>query len=170
MTKTPETEAQRRSRLRWITLGEAIAIAALILSGLGVWHEWSKREEPPKVVIETPTAIPLALRGRVVDDGRKLEIAPIEDRHALQSLTITAGGSKLELGSDGELSAGALEGALGKQVEDGKGTHRLRVRIEARYVEAGADKTAGGGYVISYKWEGGGLFGGRSLRFTGFSR
>ena len=39
MTKTNETEAQRRSRLRWITLAEAIAIAALILSGLGLWRE-----------------------------------------------------------------------------------------------------------------------------------
>ena len=45
MTDSPETEAQRRSRLRWITLGEAIAIAALVLSGLGLWHEWNKREE-----------------------------------------------------------------------------------------------------------------------------
>ena len=32
------------------------------------------------------------------------------------------------------------------------------------YVEAGADKTATGSYVLSYRWEGGGLLGGRSLR------
>jgi hypothetical protein len=170
MTRSSETEAQRRSRLRWVTLGEAIAIAALILSGLGLWREWNKRDEPPKVVIEKPTAIPLALRGRVTDDGRGLEIAPIEDSHALQSLTITAGESKIELGSDGELSAGSVENALGKQAEEGKGTHRARVRIEARYVEAGADKTAAGSYILSYKWEGGGLFGGRSLRLTGMSK
>jgi hypothetical protein len=169
MTKTNETDAQRRSRLRWVTLGEAVAIAALILSGLGLWHEWNKRDEP-KVVIEKPTSIRLALRGRVDDDGRTLEISPIEESHALQSLTLTVAGSKIELGSDGRLSAGALERALGKQAEDGKGRHNARVRIETRYVEAGADKTAAGAYVISYKWEGGGLFGGRSLRFVGFSR
>ena len=170
MTKNQETESERRARLRWVTLGEAIAIAALILSGLGLWHEWNKRDAAPKVVVETPTAIPLVLRGRVADDGRRLEIAPIEDSHALQSATLTAGESKIELGSDGELSAGAIEGALGKKIEDGKGTHRLRVRIETRYVEAGTDKTAAGTYAISYKWEGGGLFGGRSLRFVGFAK
>ena len=170
MTKTNETESQRRARLRWLTLGEAIAIAALILSGLGLWHEWNKRDDGPKVVIEKPTAIPLALRGRVTGDGKALEISPIEDSHALQSLTLTAGSAKIELGSDGELSAGALEDALGDKAPDGKGMHRARVRVEARYVEAGTDKTAAGSYVISYKWEGGGLFGGRSLRFTGFSR
>ena len=45
-----------------------------------------------------------------------------------------------------------------------------RVAIAARYVEAGADKSATGSYVISYRWEGGGLFGGRSLRLVGLSR
>ena len=170
MTETSEAESKRRSRLRWVTLGEAIAIAALILSGLGLWHEWNKRDEAPKVVVEKPTAIPLALRGRVADDGRKLEIAPIEDSHALQSLTITAEGSRLEVGSDGELSAGAVAGAFGKAVEEGKGTHRLSVRITARYIEAGADKSATGSYTLAYRWEGGGLFGGRSLRLAGLSR
>ena len=169
MNKPQETESQRRARLRWVTLGEAIAIAALILSGLGLWREWNKRDDP-KVVIEKPTAIRLALRGHVTDDGRRLEISPIEGGHALQSLVITAAGSKIELGSDGELTARALENALGKQAEDGKGTHRARVRIEARYVEAGADRTAAGAYVLSYKWEGGGLFGGRSLRLAGMTK
>ena len=164
-----ESEAQRRSRLRWLTLGEAIAIAALILSGLGLWHEWNKRDDA-KVVIEKPNAIRLALRAHVTDDGRKLEIAPIEDSHALQSLTITAAGTAIELGSDGELTANALENALGKQAEDGKGSHSVRVATKARYVEAGADKSASGSYIIRYKWEGGGLFGGRSLRFTGMAK
>ena len=171
MTETKETESQRRSRLRWVTLGEAIAIAALILSALGLWREWSKRDEPPKVVIEKPPAIPLVLRGRVTDDGRELEIMPVEESHALQSLTLTVStsGSVIEIGPDGELGSRAIESALNR-VDDRKGTHRLNVRIEARYVEAGADKAATGTYVIRYKWEGGGLLGGRSLRFVGFSR
>ena len=36
--------------------------------------------------------------------------------------------------------------------------------------EAGKDRRASGNYVLRYRWEGGGLFGGRSLRLTGFSR
>lgn len=170
MTKTTETESQRRARLRWVTLGEAIAIAALILSGLGLWHEWNKRDDGPKVVVEKPTAIPLALRGRATDEGRTFEISPVEDRHALQSLTVTVAGSKIELGSDGELGASVVEDALGKLVEEGDGRHRVSVRIAAKYVEAGADKTATGSYVLTYKWEGGGLFGDRSLRLVGLSR
>ena len=169
MNDNPETPAQRRARLRWVTLGEAIAIAALILSGLGLWHEWNRREEA-KVIVEQPTAIPLALRGRAQDEGRALEIAPVEDSHALQSLTISANGSTVELGSDGLLDADAAEDLLGKAAAEGKGTHRLPVRVVARYVEAGADKTATGSYSLAYRWQGGGLLGGRSLRLVGLSR
>lgn len=168
MNEASETEAKRRARLRWVTLGEAIAIAALIISGLGLWHEFHKPDVKP-VVVEKKNAIPLRLRGIAKDEGRMLEISPVENGHALQSLTITAGKSKIEVGSDGQLAAGAFEDALGKPDED-KGTHRLQVRTEARYVEAGADKSATGSYMLSYRWESGGLLGGRSLRLVGLSR
>ena len=34
-----ESESERRRR-RWVTLGELIALAALIVSGFGVWISW----------------------------------------------------------------------------------------------------------------------------------
>ena len=173
MSESPTSEAKRKSRIRWITLGEAIAIAALIVSAFGVWISWqsSGKDKAPTTIVEQRQAIPLALRGSVQRDGRSLAISPIEDSHALQSLIITPAGAKpIDLGNDGELSARSLEEALGEKVAEGKGTHRVRARIAARYVEAGADKTATGSYVISYRWDGGGLFGGRSLRIVGLSR
>jgi len=169
MSEISGTEAKKRSRLRWVTLGESIAIAALIISGLGLWREFTKPDDKP-VVVEKTSSIPLTLRGRAQDEGRSLEITPVENSHALQSLTITAGASKIELGSDGALDAKTVEDALGKSVEKDEATHRLRVRIEAKYVEAGADKSATGSYVVRYRWEGGGLFNGRSLRIAGLSR
>ena len=167
------TEAQKKSRLRWITLGEAVAIAALIVSAGGLWLTWktSEKDPGPTEVVEKRQSVPLALRGKTADDGRTLEITPVETGHALQSLDVmVAGSSAIEAGSDGRLDAGDLESALGDKAEDGKGTHRIRVRIASKYVEAGADKTATGSYVIGYRWEGGGLLGGRSLRFTSFTR
>ena len=165
MTET--TETKKRSRIRWVTLGEAIAIAALILSGLGLWHEWNKRESRP-VVVEKTTAIPLALRGRVRENGRELEIAPIEDSHALQSLELLIGKSTIELDGDGELKANDVEGVLDDAVKEG-GPHRLPVRITARYVEAGQDKIVTDSYVLSYRSKDK-LIGGRSLRITGLTR
>ena len=172
MNDTP-SEARRRARLRWLTLGETIAIMALIISGLGVWLSWkdSSEDKGPTTIVEKRQSIPLALRGRAQSDGRSLEITPVEDSHALQSLTLMAQGAKpIELDSDGELGARDLQNALGKSTAEGEGTHRARVQIAAKYVEAGADKSATGSYVISYRWEGGGLFGGRSLRLVGLSR
>jgi len=169
MSEASGSETSRKSRLRWVTLGEAIAIAALVISGLGLWREYTKPDDTA-VVVEKQASIPLRLRGHVADEGRSLEISPVENGHALQSLTISAGASKIETGSDGGLDAKALENALGKAAEEGDGMHRVRVRIEARYVEAGADKTATGSYMLSYRWEGGGLLGGHSLRLTGLSR
>jgi len=173
MNDTPTSEAARKSRLRWVTLGEAIAIAALIVSAAGVWLSWKTdgTDKGQTTIVERKRVVPLALRGKPVNDGRSLEISPVDDDHALQSLNIVvAGSSAIDVGSDGELSASDLESALGDKAVDGKGTQRVSVRVDARYVDAGKDKSATGAYVISYRWEGGGLLGGRSLRLTGFSR
>jgi hypothetical protein len=173
MNDSQNLEAKRRSRLRWVTLGEAIAIAALIVSAAGVWIGWksSTEDKGPATVVEKREPIPLILRGKAQNDGRTLEISPVEGGHALQSLAVTAAGAApIEVGSDGELRSSEVQKALGDKAADGRGTHRVRVRIAARYVEAGADKTVTGSYVLSYRWEGGGLFGGRSLRLTGISK
>jgi len=173
MSESPSEEARRKSRLRWITFGEAIAIAALIISAAGGWLSWKdgNKDNGPSTVIEKRQSIPLTLRGKAEDDGRSLVISPVEETHALQSLIITpAGGEPVEVGSDGELQSSAMTASLAKTDDESKGNHRLRVRITARYVEAGADKSSTGSYVITYRWEGGGLFGGRSLRFVSFGR
>ena len=162
-----ETSEAKKSRLRWVTLGEAIAIAALILSGLGLWHEWNKQDSKP--VAERPASIPLALRGEVQNEGREIDISPIEDSHSLQSLTVTVAGKSIELGNNGELDSEDVADALGEKAGGGKGTHRLPVRITAKYVEAGADKSATGSYTLSYRWKDR-LIGSPSLRLVALSR
>jgi hypothetical protein len=167
---------QRNSKLRWVTLGEAIAVAALVVSAVGVWISWkdSGEEKAPATtaIVERQAAIPLVLRGRIQDEGQTLEISPVESSHSLQSLTVRvpSSGSEIRIGGDGQLSADAIESALPAVKERDKKVHGLPVLIEARYVEAGADKRAAGSYILSYRWEGGGLFGGRSLRFTALTR
>jgi hypothetical protein len=159
------------TRRRLINLGELIALAALAVSAFGAWIAWkSSSEDKPTRIVEQRQAIPLNLRGTVQDDGRALVIEPIEQSHALESLTLTIkGASPIELGSDGRLDASSVESAIGDK-DDAKGAHSLPVRIDARYVEMGKDRRGGGGYVLRYRWEGGGLFGGRSLKLTGFGR
>ena len=159
------------SRRRWITLGEVIALLALTVSAAGVWLTWkTSGDEKPTTVVEKRQAIPLTLRGKAQNDGRNLVIEPVESGHALESLTLTIkGATPIEIGSDGQVDASDVEAAI-RDKDESKGAHRLPVRIDARYVEMGKDRRGGGSYVLRYRWEGGGLFGGRSLKLTGFGR
>ena len=161
------------ARRRWINLGETIALAALIVSALGVWIAWkSSNEDKATRVVEQRQSVPLSLRGSADRDGSVLTIAPVEPSHGLQSLTVTMKGAPpIEVGSDGRLQASDVQLALKDRSKEAKDvTHSVPVRIDARYVEMGKDRRGGGTYVLRYKWEGGGLFGGRSLYLLGLSR
>jgi hypothetical protein len=165
--------SNEQTRRRWINLGELIALAALIVSAAGVWIAWkSSNEDKPTRVVEQRSSVPLALRGSASSDGSTLTIMPADPSHALESLTVTIKGSQsVDVGSDGRLSADDVGALLkGRDKEAKEIALKVPVRIDARYVEAGADRRGGGNYVLRYKWQGGGLFGGRSLHLLGLSR
>jgi hypothetical protein len=164
---------ESETRRRWITLGEIIALLALVVSAVGVWIAWkSSNQDKPTRLVEQRSSVPLALRGSADGDGRTLTIMPADPSHALEGLTVTIKGSPpIEVGSDGRLSASDLEAALkGREKEAKDVTHSVPVRIDAHYVELGKERQGGGTYVLRYKWEGGGLFGGRSLHLVGLGR
>ena len=68
----------KQRRRRWINLGELIAIAALIVSALGVWIAWkSSNEDKPTRVVEQRQPIPLdAARQGGKTTARALTISP----------------------------------------------------------------------------------------------
>jgi hypothetical protein len=165
--------SDEQTRRRWINLGEIIALCALVVSGLGVWIAWkSSNQDKPARVVEQRSAVPLALRATVDADGRTLTIIPADPSHALESLTVTIrSASPIQVGSDGKLSASDAEAALKNREKEAKDVMlSVPIRVDARYVENGADRRGGGSYILRYKWEGGGLFGGRSLHFVGMSK
>jgi hypothetical protein len=162
-----------RTRRRLINLGELIALAALIVSATGVFIAWrTSNQDKPTRVVEQHSSVPLVLRGSADANGRTLTLFPADSSHALEALRLTIKGSPpIEVGSDGKLSAGDLAAALKNREKEPKDVSRsVPVRIETRYVEAGSDRHAAGTYTLRYKWQGGGLFGGRSLHLLGLSR
>jgi hypothetical protein len=166
------SDSEQKARRRWINLGEMIALGALVVSALGLWITWkSDNQDKTARVVEQRQAIPLTLRGKVEDDGSTLDISPVEASHALESLTLSiTGASPIEVGSDGRLSASDVEAALKKREAEPKGPHSVPVHIDARYVEMGKDRRDAGTYTLRYRWDGGGLFGGRSLKRSGLAR
>lgn len=155
---------------RKFPIGELIALGALIISGLGLWHNWQNSKTGPTEVVERRAAVPLVLRGQVEDDGKRIAISPVDDGHALDSLSFAfPGGKTIGLGGDGMLDAGEVADILPDDVErDGEG--RIVATVTAKYVEAGSDRTAKRAYAIAFRWQGGGLLSGKKLRLTGFSR
>ena len=161
------------TRRRWINFGELIALAALIVSALGVWIAWKNSNQDRSArIIEQRSAIPLSLRATVDRDGKVLTIMPADPSHGLESLTIVIkGASPIEIGSDGRLYASDIGTALKEHDQEEKGvTYSIPLRIDARYVEAGTDRRGGGNYLLRYKWEGGGLFGSRSIHLVSLSK
>lgn len=168
-----ESESERRRR--WINFGELIAVLALIVSAAGVWVSWKSNSsggDKPATVVEERGSVPLVLRGKSAEDGRALDISPVDPGHALESLVVAIdGASPIDAGSEGRLQASDVQSALSghdKEVKDK--TYSVPVKVTARYVEDGADRQGGGRYTLRYRWEGGGLFGGRSLRLVSLSR
>src|SRR5688500_326314 len=149
MSETPE---QRRRRLRWLTFGELLAVAAVAISALGLWKTWNSDPQPTAIVERAEQRRPLALtlRGKVENDGRSLEIAPVEPGPAVQSLAIQLPNEpNVAVGSDGQPAANDVEDALGKGADRGTGTHRLAGRSPAKCVEAGATREAPGKYSLA---------------------
>ena len=168
MPDSPSSD--QTTKRRWIGFGETIGLAAVVISGLGLWNSWRSDEpDKPTPQVETKAAIPIAFRGKVEADGKAMTISPVEPGHSLESLTFTvAGKPAISIGSDGRLTASDVERLVGDAGKDPKPSS-VGARIDARYIEAGTLKRGGGRYRISYRWDDGGLFGGDKLRLTGLS-
>jgi hypothetical protein len=167
MTETP-TERQRR---RWITIGEIIAVAGLIISGLALWNSWKSGPDGPTAVVEQRRPVPLVLRGKIEDGGRVLRIAPVEEGHALEQLILVSdppATGRTPYGSDPVVSASDVESWL--PAEGRKDMRSITIRATARYVEQGQMRQSVQRYRIDFEWKDGGLFSGKSLRLTGFGR
>ena len=177
MSETPE---QRRTRLRWLTLAEIVAIVAVTISGIGLWKSWRDGEaRPAPVVIQTEKSIPLTLRAAPDDDHRVVTIAAVEPGHAVQSTEIiyptALGEESFEQSGDVRLSASGFDDPLFK-ARDAAGLSkltrsegRLPLLIVTSYVEAGTAREDRALYDLGYRITGGGLFGGRELSLGGLS-
>ena len=173
-----ETPQQRRTRLRWLTLAEIVAILAVGISGLGLWKSWQDSETRP-VVANDAKSIPLTLRATVNDDRRSVVLTAVEPGHAVQSAEISfpaaLGVSALEQSGDVELSASSFDDVLFEQRDVAKlpkltkSEARLPLLIVTRYIEAGSPREDRALYTLGYRISDGGILSGRELSLGGLS-
>jgi hypothetical protein len=165
-----QTEAQAEAaaiRRRWITLGEIVAVAALIISALTFWNSYSERtaseaeraaekaEEQAADAEAAKRSQTLVLRASASRDGRSLALTPTESGKVIQSLTIlfpkALDANAIDAVIEPRIEAGWLDDAVEELDPTGSGDLRLPVAITTRFVSDGETHTDTAIYDIGYR-------------------
>ena len=179
----PETRSQQAEaaaiRRRWITLGEILAVIAVLISGLTLWNSYQERSssEADRAAEKKQQAAKsqaLVLRG---DSGKKkMILTALDPAHAVQSQTILFPSAlgvdpvtdlvepRIEAGWIKEASGKAKKAGGGERAED----RRMPVAITSRFVSGGQTYTDSAIYDIGYRREGN-LLGGSEIDLLGLS-
>jgi hypothetical protein len=181
-TETPRQKAERRSRLRWITLGEAVAVAAVIISGLGLYSSYvdhlDSRADKAAEAARSASPAPFFLRGNPTADGSTLSLTAVTADHVIQGQTLrfppSFNLSAVTTSSDARIEAGWFADALKKDrrarelPDETQGDERVPVLVETDYLAGGASLKARAIYDVGYALEGHFLRG-ASVKLRGLS-
>lgn len=186
MTKAEKAEAAAVRR-RWITLGELLAVAAVIISALTFWNSYSERrnseiERESEERSADARARTLILRGVPDKEGEVLTLTAPSDQ-AIQGQTVTFP-TALELDpidtTNPRIEADWFDGALRKarraarQRDEDAGDERLPIAVTTRYIADGeviSDVSLYDvGYAVKDRFLRGGVVRLRGLSFIGRTR
>jgi hypothetical protein len=180
---TPESRAREAAaiRRRWITLGEVLAVAAVLISALTLWNSWSERssseaERAAEAKQSSTRAATLVLRAQ--GDGKTLSLTPGSSDQSVQSQTIrfpaALGIDPAETTGEPRIESAWFENALKKAREkaglpdDSRGDERLPVVIATHFlVDSDVHKDVALydiGYTVEGRW-----LGGHSVTLRGLS-
>ena len=137
-------------RRRWITLGEILAVIAVIISGLTLWNSWNERGDTEATRVAeaqraTTRAATLVLTATASEHA--LALKPTSSDQSVQSQTVTfptaLGVAPAETTGEPRIEAAWFERALKKArgdaglPDDSRGDERLPVVISTRFVVDG---------------------------------
>lgn len=163
-----ETQERRAIRRRWITLGETVAVLALVISALTLWNSYAERKhnevnEQAAASASNGAAHVLRLKGTRTDKDRQLSLSPLRDDQTIQSQTVrfpsALGVAPVDTAGDPRIEAGWFDSALRKaraaagRKETTAGDERLPVEIVTHYLVGGEDRTDDAIYEVGYRVE-----------------
>ena len=167
-----ETRAIRR---RWITLGEAVAVAGVIIAALTWWSNWSERrtehaQEQVEHAARTRAASRVTLTATPQKGGESLALA--DAAHAITAidvrfppaLGVAQQSSVLEPAIEGDWLAKPLLAATDGGPDDLEG--RVPLAITAHWTDGERDHTGTAIYDVVFRTEGRALLG-RKLSLRG---
>lgn len=169
-------------RRRWITLGEILAVIAVLISALTLWNSWSERSDSRAVKeADTRRASVQAATLVLVATGsgeRALVLKPASAGQSVQSQKIlfptALGAAPAETTGEPRIEAAWFEHALKKAREaarmpdNSRGDERLPVAITTRFLVDGEAREDVALYDIGYTISGR-LLSGHSVTLRGLS-
>jgi len=168
-------------RRRWITMGEVLAVVAVLISGLTLWNSWSERRDSEAV--KTAEARHASTKAATLvlsaDAGKRtLALKPVTPEQSVQSQKIlfpaALGAAPAETTGEPRIEAGWFESALIKAREkahlpdNSRGDERLPVAITTRFLVDGIAHDDVALYDIGYTISGR-LLSGHSVTLRGLS-
>ena len=177
MTDTPAERAEAaKTRRRWVSLAEVVALAGLLIGALSLYTTWSDHRSDERARVQAEASVAqergrFELRGLVSHDGGSVSLLR-DERHELRDVhvafpTALAVGAKdaVDLRIDRDWFDRPLLAATGGKGGDQVG--RLPVLITYTYGDGDAVRTKSGIYDIVWRTRGRFLRG-RTLTITGF--
>ena len=167
---TPEAKAEVRAaeaaaiRRRWITLGEVLAVLAVLISGLTLWNSWSERRDnqiAKSSDAERASSQAATLVLTAADSGKSvLALKPASDAQSVQSQKIlfpsALGAAPAQTTGEPRIEAAWFDHKLIKARElahlpdNSRGDERLPVAIVTRFLVDGAAHEDVALYDIGY--------------------
>lgn len=153
MSETPES----RTRRRWITVGEIVGIAALVVSGLSYWDAHQQRVAAPKAAAAPVKPSSLVLTGTLDAARDRIDLRPASPEQVIQTQTIHFPASiradAVDTTGNARIEAGWFDAGLRAALKESKmhaGRHRLAVGIETVFVAGEAARTDRAIYDVGY--------------------
>ncbi|MBY0520817.1 MAG: hypothetical protein K2P79_10365 [Sphingomonas sp.] len=176
MSDSPAEKAEAAAiRRRWVTLGEIVAIAGLVISALALWSSWSERraddaQRRVEKTVEARARTAVTLTATVAGGGGALVLA--DSAHPVQgivvrfpsALGIAPKSSNVRPRIEARWFAGQLLKLTDKGADEREG--RLPVIIAADYWDGDRHITDTARYDIVWRTQGR-LLQGRALRLEG---
>ena len=169
-------------RRRWITLGEVLAVLAVLISGLTLWNSYSERnatEADRAEQKQKQAAVSRTLLLTASGNGKRLTLSAHDPEQVIQSQTIAfpaaLGVGKVETLIEPRIEAGWIKKAARKAREASpksrniSGDARLPVAITTRFVSGGETFTDTTLFDVGYKYDDGVLLGGADVALLGLS-
>ncbi len=159
-----EETSPKRLPIRWLTLAEIVAVAALVITGLSFWdsHRERIREDRDRaaaVAEKAAEAKAAALKQTFVmtgareDDGAKVRLTSVNDGQVIQTQTVwfpaEIRSDSVETTGNPRLEAGWIENGLRKHAGKAR-TGRVPVGVLTVFIEDGQTKTDRSIYQLGY--------------------